>query len=237
MIFFDPVYMLMMLVTIAISGWASWRVKSAFSKYSRVPASSGLSGAQAAALMLRKAGLEGRVSIERVQGFLSDHYDPRHKVLRLSPDVHDGRSLAAVGVACHEAGHAIQDARHYVPLVARNAIVPMAGIGSNLGVWLVIIGAIMGAAQGTGIGYYLAVTGIVMFGAVVLFQVVNLPVEFNASARAKEMLPQMGVIGGQQEAAGVARVLDAAAMTYVAATLVALLQMLYWIWRIFGNRR
>lgn len=232
---FDPLYWMLLGPCLLLSLWASWRVKATFSRYSRIPASSGLTGAQAAALMLRQAGLTG-VNIERVRGFLSDHYDQRHKVLRLSPEVYDGRNLAAVGVACHEAGHAIQDARNYAPLVARNAIVPTAGIGSNLGVWLVVIGAILGAGQGSSLGMSLAVTGLLLFSTVVVFQLINLPVEFNASARAREMLPQMGVISSAGESAGVARVLNAAAMTYVAATITAIVSLLYWVMVIFGRR-
>ncbi len=226
---FDPIYIVfVMLPAMLLGGWASWRVKSTAHKYSKVRASSGLTGAQAAWKMLQAAGLTG-VDIERVSGYLSDHYDPRKKVLRLSPDVHDGKSLMAVGVACHEAGHAIQDARNYAPLVIRNAIVPTASIGSNLGLWLVIIGVILQA-------YALAWIGVALFGAVVFFQLVNLPVEFNASTRAKEMVSSLGIISGPAEAKGVDRVLSAAAMTYVAATIIALMQLLYFVWLIMGRR-
>jgi Zn-dependent membrane protease YugP len=227
---FSPTYWLLLGPCLLLSLWASWRVKRAFAKYSRVSTSSGMSGAEAAAEMLSRAGLAGRVSIERVQGFLSDHYDPRSKVLRLSPPVYEGRNLAAVGVACHEAGHALQDATHYAPLALRNAIVPTASIGSNLGVWLVILGAIFHS-------FNMAVIGLVLFAAVVVFQLVNLPVEFNASARAKQMMPQMGVIGGAAESRAVATVLDAAAMTYVAATITAVMELLYWAMLVFGGRR
>jgi len=213
-----------------LSLWASWRVKHTFSKYSRVGASSGMTGAQAAAEMLRQAGLAGKVTIERVSGFLSDHYDPRSKVLRLSPPVYDGQSLASVGVACHEAGHAIQDATKYAPLVWRNAIVPTASIGSNLGIWMVIFGGIFH-------WYNLAAIGLVLFAMVVVFQLVNLPVEFNASARARQMLPRLGVISGAAESRGVATVLNAAAMTYVAATITAVMELLYWAMIVFGGRR
>lgn len=209
--------------------WASWKVKHTFNKYSEVGTSSGMSGAEAAYEMLRSAGLERQVRIERVEGFLSDHYDPRHKVVRLSPDVHDGRSLSAVGVACHEVGHAIQDARNYGPLVIRNMIVPTAGIGSNIGVWMVIIGLIINQ---TG----LAIIGLILFSAVVVFQLVNLPVEFNASTRAKEMLGSLSIIRGGNEARGVASVLDAAAMTYVAGTITAIVTLLYYVMLIFGRR-
>jgi hypothetical protein len=179
--------------------------------------------------MLQDAGLGGRVDIQRVQGFLSDHYDPFKKVLRLSPQVYEGRSLAAVGVACHEAGHAIQHANAYAPLVIRNYIVPTANLGSNLGMILIVIGLLL---QMSG----LAMLGVLLFGAVVLFQVVNLPVEFNASTRAKQMVSQMGIVSGRQEEAGVAAVLNAAAMTYVAATITAILQLLYFVMIVAGGR-
>lgn len=238
MFIFDPMYLIVVLLpTLILTGIATWRVKSNFAKYSKVPIASGLTGAQAAYKMLADAGLADSVGIERHQGFLSDHYDPRHKVLRLSPHVYDERSIAAVGVACHEAGHAIQDARRYAPLVLRNAIVPTANIGSNLGYILIIIGLMLNAAAGAGLGFNIAVIGLLLFATVVVFQFVNLPVEFNASTRAKEQLAHLGIIGGVAEARGVNAVLNAAAMTYVAATFTALLNLLYYAWIIFGGRR
>lgn len=221
--------LLVLLPTLLLGLYAQFKVKHAYNKYSKVPVRSGLTGAEAAYEMLRAAGLEQKVGIERVEGFLSDHYDPSHKVLRLSPDVYDGASLAAVGVACHEAGHAVQDARNYAPLVLRNAIVPTAGIGSNLGFILIIAGLVL-QLQG------LAMIGLILFGAVVLFQIVNLPVEFNASSRAREMLGQLGIINGPAEASGVSSVLSAAALTYVAATVTAVANLLYYGWLIFGHR-
>lgn len=234
---FDPLYLMILLAGLVLGGMAQLAVKSAFSKYSKVAASSGLTGAQAARQMLMHAGLGADVGIERVGGFLSDHYDPRSRVLRLSPDVHDGRSLAALGVACHEAGHAIQHARKYSPLVIRNTIVPVAGFGSNFSFILIIIGIVLGAAQGAGLGTAIATLGILLFATVVVFQLINLPVEFDASHRAKVQLREMGLIRAGAEEAGVAKVLNAAAMTYVAATAVALMQLLYWVFVIFGNRR
>lgn len=230
---FDPQYMLfVMLPSLLLALWAQGKVKWAFAKYSKVRSSSGITGAEAAARMLGEAGLHSSVRIERVSGFLSDHYDPGKKVLRLSPEVHDSRSLAAVGIACHEAGHAVQDATKYAPLVVRNAIVPTAGIGSNLGVWLVIIGLILHSPA----GMMMAWIGVLLFASVVLFQFVNLPVEFNASNRAKQMLPALGIISGREESKAVAQVLDAAAMTYVAATVGALLQLLYFVSILMGRR-
>ena len=227
---FDPHYLMMVALPILILGMITQgMLKSAFAKYSRVRASSGLTGAEAAHEMLRSAGIADRVSIERVQGFLSDHYDSRKKVLRLSPEIYGGTSLAAVGVACHEAGHAVQDARNYVPLVLRNAIVPTASIGSGAGLWMVIIGLFLQWQS-------LALLGLLLFGMVVVFQLVNLPVEFNASSRAKQMVTELGIVHGPAEAAGVAKVLNAAAMTYVGAAIGAILQLLYFI-SLFSGRR
>ncbi|HOE96046.1 MAG TPA: zinc metallopeptidase [Candidatus Sumerlaeota bacterium] len=235
--FFDPGYLLFVfLPTLILAGGASLWVKSAFSKYSKVRASSGLTGAQAARAMLRAAGMDRHVSIERVSGHLSDHYDPRHKVLRLSPAVHDQASLAAVGVACHEVGHALQDAQAYKPLVLRNAIVPTAGFGSNFGMILVMIGLGISTLTQSALGFYIAMGGVLLFGTVVVFQLVNLPVEFNASARAKQMVVQLGIVQPGREAGAVASVLNAAAMTYVAATVTAILQMLYFLMLVMGRR-
>ncbi|MCL5271301.1 MAG: zinc metallopeptidase [bacterium] len=230
MFYFDIRYLIIVGPAILLAIIASAKVKAAFARYSRVPAASGFPGAEAAAQMLRSAGLPG-VSIERVSGFLSDHYDPSKKVLRLSPEVYDARSLASVGVACHEAGHALQDARHYAPLVLRNAIVPTASIGSNLAFVLILIGLFIQAFHG------LALIGLALFGTVVVFQIINLPVEFNASSRAKGMLVDLGIVQPGAEAAGVASVLNAAAMTYVAATLTAILQMLYFAMLVLGGGR
>ncbi|MDK2973284.1 MAG: uncharacterized protein PWP23_3039 [Candidatus Sumerlaeota bacterium] len=233
--FFDPLYLMVMIAGLVIGGLAQLAVKGAYSRYSRVRASSGATGAQAARLMLDSAGLQD-VSIQRVGGFLSDHYDPRAKVIRLSPGVHDSQSVAALGIACHEAGHAVQHARKYAPLVIRNAAVPLAGFGSNFAIILVIIGLML-MGMHVAFGYTIAIAGVLFFGTVVFFQVVNLPVEFNASARAKKMLPQLGLISGPSEMQGVNAVLNAAAMTYVAGTVVAIMQLLYWLSVVQGSRR
>jgi Zn-dependent membrane protease YugP len=189
--------------------------------------------------MLQHAGLDGTVRIERVAGTLSDHYDPRAKVVRLSRDVHDSNSLAALGVACHEVGHAIQDARRYAPLVIRNMAVPVANFGSGMSMTLIMIGVILMVMGMAGLGQAVGVIGVLLFGTVVAFQIINLPVEFDASARAKILMPQLGLISGRQEQRAVNSVLNAAAMTYVAATIVALLQLLYWAYRmgLIGGRR
>jgi Zn-dependent membrane protease YugP len=202
--------------------WAQFRVKSTYALAQQVP--SQLSGAAAARYVLDSAGLTG-VGIEQSHGFLSDHYDPRDKVLRLSPEVYQSRSMAAVGIAAHEAGHAIQDARNYAPLVVRNLAVPMAGIGSTAGLPLLFFGLALSAAP---IGSYLFFAGVALFGATVAFQLVNLPVEFDASRRAKLQLVDLGIVPAS-EMGYVNKVLSAAALTYVAATLQAVLTLLYYV--------
>ena len=197
-------------------------MSSAYKRASKVPASSGYSGAETADVLLHSAGVDG-VQIEPTQGFLSDHYVPGQKVLRLSPAVYAGRSLAAVGIAAHESGHAIQDARHYPLLVMRNALVPLAGIGSNLS-WIVIIAGFWLHFAG------LIYLGIFLFAGVVLFQLVNLPVEFDASRRARLALVHTGLVTPEEDVE-VARVLNAAALTYVAATLTSVLTLLYYLYR------
>ena len=169
---------LLMIGPMALVFYAQWKVKSAFSEMSKVPAR--MSGGEAARQMLDNAGMQS-VRIEPIQGHLSDHYDPRGKVLRLSPDVYGGRSMAALGVACHEAGHAFQDAQNYAPLVIRNAAVPAANFGSGIGMSMLFFGIMLGLTP-------LAWVGVALFSAVVFFQVINLPVEFDASNRARAEL-------------------------------------------------
>jgi Zn-dependent membrane protease YugP len=222
----DPNYLIIIAPALILAAWAQWRVRSAYSAAQQVPAR--LSGAAAARYVLDSAGLRD-VQIEQVGGFLSDHYDPREKVLRLSPEVYQSRTLAAVGIAAHEAGHAIQDARGYLPLVVRNAAVPAATVGPTLSIILLIAGAALAS-------FKLIVAGIAMFACLVFFQVVNLPVEFNASSRAKQQLVSLGVVSSG-EMVYVNRVLNAAAMTYVAATLQSILTLLYYIMRFTGNQR
>ncbi len=224
---FNPMYWIFLGPALLLGIWAQIKVKSAYAQMSRVPARSGVTGAQAAARLLRDAGCTD-VGIEVSHGWLSDHYDPRHKVLRLSREVYAGRSIAAVGIAAHEAGHAIQDARRYAPLVVRNAIVPVAGLGSNLAIVLIVLGVILAITQ-------LAWVGVILFASVVAFQLVNLPVEFDASRRARDELVRTGVVSVQEDAA-VAKVLNAAALTYVAATLTAILQLIYFISLVSGRR-
>lgn len=215
---FDPIYFLIVGPAILLALWAQMMVKSAYARAQRQPAP--LSGAAAARYVLDSAGLQN-VEIEMTPGHLSDHYDPRHKVLRLSQEVYQSRSLAAVGIAAHEAGHAIQDARNYAPLMIRNAAVPAAGFGSGVGWMLAVVGLIFSYQP-------LLLAGIFLFSGVVFFQVVNLPVEFNASSRAKEQLATLGIVG-PNEMPYVRKVLSAAALTYVAATFQVILQLLYLI--------
>ena len=230
MFFFDPHYFLFIAPALLLAWWAQHRVHSTYAEAQKIAAP--LSGAAAARHILDSAGLQN-VNIEVIPGQLSDHYDPHAKVLRLSEDVYQGRSLAAVGIAAHESGHALQDARHYAPLIIRNAAVPVAGFGSNFSFILLFIGLMLSVRSP--LGHLLILAGLALFGATVFFQLVNLPVEFNASSRAKVQLVQLGIVS-PQEMVYVNRVLDAAALTYVAATLQAVLTLLYYIFR-FSDRR
>lgn len=226
---FDPLYLLIIIPTMLLSLWAQSKVKGAYSKWSKVQNKRGMSGADAAKDMLNREGIRD-VRIEMVSGWLSDHYDPSSKVLRLSPEVFNGRSVASVGIACHEAGHALQHAHNYAFLGIRSMLVPAANIGSKLS-WIIIFGGMILGMMG------LAKIGVVLFGFVVLFQLITLPVEFNASSRAKKALVANGILSDNTEIAGVNNVLDAAAMTYVAATIAALGQLLYYAIRVFGGSR
>lgn len=226
--FFDPMYLLFLLPGIALSMWASFNVKSTFRRYSQVPSARGYSGAEAARELISKRGVAG-VTVEETQGFLSDHYDPSAKVLRLSSEVYHGRSLASLGVAAHEAGHAIQHATSYGPLKFRSLVVKPAMIGSNLGGIIAGLGI---AVQATGLAWI----GIILFGAFVVFTLVTLPVEFDASKRAIIALQDLGIITAS-EAPGASAVLRAAALTYVAAAIAALMQMLYFVMRVMGQSR
>jgi hypothetical protein len=215
-------YALMVLVPgLLISGAASLMVRLAFNKYSQVRTQRGLTGAEAARVLLDRVNIRD-VRIVRSHGFLSDHYNPLTKELALSEATHDSPSVAAVGVACHEAGHAIQHAHNYFPLWARSALVPLAGIGSNLGYIVMAIGL--------AISNYVVLAGAALFACVLLFQIVTLPVEFNASSRAKQLVLEAGIVT-RDERVGIDRVLNAAALTYVAAVISTLLTLLYYLWR------
>ena len=224
--FFDPLYLLITIPFFLLSMFAAARVKWTFASMSKIQAR--MTGAQAARIMLDRDGLNS-VAIEQVAGHLSDHYDPSAKVLRLSQDVYNGRSMSAVGVACHEAGHAIQDATRYPLLVIRNAAVPIANFGSSAAIYMLIFGAMLQFKP-------LIWIGIIGFACVVFFQIVNLPVEFDASNRARRELVAHGIISAQEEPY-VAKVLNAAALTYVAATLQAVMTLLYYLLRFAGNDR
>ena len=227
---FDPMYFLFIAPGLALSIWASFRVKRTFNKYSQVRSMRGLTGAEAAQELLRTAGISD-VRIVRSEGMLSDHYNPVSKTLALSDAVYGSDSIAAIGVATHEAGHAIQHARHYAPLWVRSALVPTANIGSSIGYFAMLIGLFMQATN-------LVLIGAVLFSAVLLFQIVTLPVEFNASNRAKALVVQHGIVT-MQERVGVDKVLNAAALTYVAAAVSTLLTLLYFLYRsgLLGGRR
>lgn len=226
---YDPLYLILTGIGLVLTLWAQARVKMAFTRYQNVGVRTGLTGAQAAARVCRAGGAHD-VTIERHQGFLSDHYDPRSRTLRLSPDVHDGRSISSIAVAAHEAGHAIQHVEEYPALALRSNLVPVANIGNRLWFLPFFIGMLL-AGGGGAIGPLFMKIGIVMFAAVVLFQIVTLPVEFDASRRAKAVLAETGIVTTQEEAKGVERVLSAAAMTYVAAAAAAVLQLIYLILR------
>jgi hypothetical protein len=208
--------------------WARSRVNGAFNKYKQVRTAQNVTGAEVARTLLDAQGLHN-VQVEEVQGFLSDHYDPRTKVLRLSPEVYRVPSVAAAGIAAHEMGHALQDKSGYFPLQIRSAIVPAAQFGSSLAPWLFIGGLLLNLTT-------LAWVGLILFGAAVVFTLVTLPVEFDASRRAKKLLAGNGVLIGN-EMEGVNKVLDAAALTYVAAAVSAVGTFLYYLLLLTGGRR
>lgn len=224
---FHPVFMIFALPGLLLSLYASALTRSRFRAYARVRPSSGLTGAQAARQMLDREGLV-QVRIERARGFLSDHYDPSGRVLRLSPQVFEGQSLSAVGVACHEAGHALQHAKRYAPLALRSSLVPIATFTSNLSSPLLLGGLMLSMLNPA--GRTLLLFGLVMLAFSVLFTLVTLPVEWDASARAKKVLVRDGIVSAaQQEDA--AKVLNAAFLTYLAAAVSAIGTLLYWVWQ------
>ena len=219
---FDPLYIGLVLIPgLLISGLASWLVRAAFNRYSNVATRSNMTGAQAAQRLLDRAGIHD-VRVVPTSGYLSDHYNPVTKELALSDAVYSNRSIAAVGVAAHEAGHAIQHATRYAPLWVRSALVPAASVGSSLGYIVMFVGLM--------ISPYVVTIGALLFGAVLLFQLVTLPVEFDATARAKRLVVEAGIIDAD-ERRGMDRVLNAAALTYVAAAISTLLTLLYFLLR------
>lgn len=232
MFFINWTYILFVLPAVLFSMWASSKVNSAFEEYSHEFVHNNMTGADAARTVLDRYGLND-VRIERIAGKLTDHYDPRKNVIRLSSSVYDSSSVAAVGVACHEVGHAIQYASNYGPIKIRNAIIPLTNIGSRLAIPLVFIGVLLSAL---GEGYAtVAYIGVALFGICVLFQLITLPVEYNASKRAVLALEETGIMY-DYELDGARKVLNAAAMTYVAALAVAISQLLYLL-RFVGRRR
>jgi len=226
MFFFDPRYFLFIAPALILALWAQMKVKSTFARAKRIPAQ--LSGAAAARHILDQAGCQD-VGIEQIGGNLSDHYDPRARVLRLSGEVYQQRTAAAVGIAAHEAGHALQHAENYFPLVVRNAAVPAAQFGPTASFILLILGVFLGNPA-------LVWLGILAFSGILVFQVINLPVEIDASNRAKRILTEYQIVDGDG-AVAVRRVLNAAAWTYVAATLQSLLTLLYYILAFTGGSR
>ena len=228
MFYFDPIYFVIVGPPMLLSLWAAFKVKSTFHRYNQVPVASRASGAEVARELLLRNGLD--LPVEEFPGELSDHYDPRVRKLRLSSDVYRGRSIGAIGVAAHEAGHAIQHATGYQPLALRHAVAPIAQFGSSAWIWVIMAGFLfqsMGLVQ----------IGILLFVGVVAFQIVTLPVELNASARAKQMVYETGFVT-DSERGGVSKVLTAAAMTYVAAVLTSIATLLYYLMRagLLGGR-
>lgn len=226
--FFDPT-MILVLIGVVLSMAASAKVQSTFAKYSRVRSMTGMTGAEAARRLLNSQGIYD-VQIRKVAGNLTDHYDPRNKTLNLSESVYDSTSVAAIGVAAHECGHAIQDDREYAPLKIRGAIVPVVNIGTQLSWPMILIGVLFG-----GLGSPLVQIGILLFTLCVVFQLVTLPVEFNASSRAVRLLDETGILSGE-EVGYTKNVLGAAALTYVAAAAGSILQLLRLL-ILFGGRR
>ena len=229
--YFDWTYVVLVLPCVLLSLWASANVNSTFRKYSQQYSSRRLTGAEAAQRVLSANGVYG-VRIERISGNLTDHYDPRTNVIRLSDSVYDNTSTAAIGVACHEAGHAVQYAESYAPIKLRAAIIPVTNIGSKLAMPLILIGLLLSYAAD--VSYFFVYLGIACFGLSLVFQLVTLPVEFNASSRAVRLLDSQGILSGE-EVDGTRKVLKAAALTYVAAAAGSILQLLRLV-ILFGGR-
>lgn len=234
MFFFDPFYFVFLLPAIIFTLYAQWRVKHTYKKYSQVAPLSGMTGAETSRRLLDSSGLKD-VFIEPAAGELTDYYDPRHKLLKLSESVYNGRSLAALGVAAHETGHALQDKNKYFPMKIRSGLVPMANIGSQMAMPLFFVGILVTAWFRSPIGYVIMNIAILGYGLAVLFTLITLPVEFNASRRAMVLLQKNGLIT-DAEYGPTRKVLSAAALTYVAAAATAILTLLYLIIRSQGSR-
>ena len=217
---FDPMYFVFIAPGFLLSLYASWSTKATFNKYSRVRSSSGITGAEAARVMLERNGVYD-CTIEPVSGYLTDHYDPRSRTLRLSTEVYSSNSLSAIGVACHEAGHALQHANNYSFLTFRSNLVPLVSVTSNLGMILIFVGFLFKP---------LLLVGVVLFSVGVLFAIVTLPVEWDASARAKKAMVTAGLVSGE-ESRHAGKVLNAAFLTYLASAITAVMVLLYYLWR------
>lgn len=242
MFFFDPLYLIFMIPAFILMGITSWYVKHAYNKWSQVRTNSGLTGAQAAQQLISRSvysGVEGSAELRNVRvlgigGNLTDHYNPQDKSLYLSPGVANSPSVASVAIAAHELGHALQDAEGYLPLRFRAALVPAVNIGSNLGWILIMVGLFL---RSTNLGLSIAWLGVLFFAGGAVFALATLPVEFNASARAKQLLAQSGIVRTDEEMRGVNQVLNAAALTYVAGLVTAVLQLLYYVLLVSGGGR
>lgn len=235
MFYFDPIYLILVgIPSLILMGLTSWYVRHAYNKWSKIRAGSNLTGYQAAQRLLSTGSLYG-VQIQGTAGDLTDHYDPRNKTLYLSNGVANSPSVASVAIAAHELGHAMQDADEYFPLRFRAALVPVVNIGSNLGWVLIMVGLLL--FRGSTLGMNIAWLGVLFFAGGAIFALATLPVEFDASARAKQLLVQTGIIQSEEERRGVNQVLNAAALTYVAGLITAVLQLLYYVFLVGGRRR
>jgi Zn-dependent membrane protease YugP len=236
-LFFNINYLIFMLPAIALALFAQWKVSSTYRKFSQVRNAQGLTGADVARVLMRNEGLD-YVGVETIPGDLTDHYDPRGKIMRLSAGSTQAPSVAAMAVVAHELGHALQDKQGYFWLQLRSGIVGAANIGSSFGTILVFVGLMLGAAAGRGgsFGFTIALVGLILMSAAVVFSLVTLPVELNASSRARDMLMRNGLVTAQ-EAQGVNSMLNAAALTYIAGAAQAVMQLLYFATLILGGRR
>lgn len=235
MFFFDPIYFLFIIPPLIFMIYAQSRVKSTFNKFSKIQNYSKITGAEAAQRLLRANDLDN-IKIENIKTKLGDHYDPAKKVLRLSPEVANAQSVAALGIVAHEVGHAVQDKQGYAFMRVRTSIVPAAAIGTNMGYVFLILGMLMYAFAGLQLGLTVMLVGILLFSLAIVFSLITLPVEYNASNRARAMLMSTGMVS-TEELNGASAVLSAAALTYVAATLQAVAQLLYFIFMFMGARR
>jgi len=237
MFFMSPGYLLISLIGMAVIFIPQMIVKNTYKKFSKIKAASSMTGADVAKSMLQNAGIND-VEVVPTSGELSDHYDPTQKVVRLSEDIFYGNSISSYGIAAHEVGHAIQDNKGYLPMKLRAGIFPAVNAGQGLGPILIMIGLALGFLGSLGkFTFLIAVTGLCLYGAVVLFHFVTLPVEFNASFRAVKALSEGGYLVDKKEVGGAEAVLTAAALTYLAAALYALIQLLYYAWLVFGRSR